>query len=409
MFISSRNRFSPLTIISECIILWLPVFFLTNQSEISLILVNYVNLLPFGSGEMNVQSNIFIDSPFIRPVRLTDMVKRIKYPLYFQPFWVPGKHDPGYIPEYQHPSQVLFTELHNTVFTTECVIVKPDGYHLFKESCHPRYWGEGQKYHYPHITFQKYHSVICVGHQHTSDWGHWFLEVFPALLAIPKSIRITSNIAVPFKTDFIIDNLMAIDVDPRQIIEGDNMPIFAEHFYTVLTTFCGDLNSFLLMNLRNHLVKLYDLDKVRPKRFVIINRPPGTRHIGNFRDLMDELRKQYPIYPWEEVTFYKDLKSQAIYFNQICFLFAVHGSILANELFMMPKTVCIELQMEKWLLSFIYLGPMTGKIVIEGRDCGISYKNERPNFVDKKYFMKLIKVGLEKGHRYNKNLFPKNV
>ena len=78
-------------------------------------------------------------------------------------------------------------------------------------------------------------------------------------------------------------------------------------------------------------------------------------------------------------------------------MFAVHGSILANEIFMQQGTVCVELQMENWLLSFVYLGPMTGKIVIEGRDSRIKHSKVEENFVDVNYILTLISAGLRAG------------
>ena len=358
---------------------------------------------------MEVKDRIYMPSPILKNLKETPIFTSIPYPSYIRPTWVGNKDPQGYVPPQPVPFPIKLIELWNVVVTTECVIVRWDGYHLFKRECHPRYWGLGQKYHVPQISFKKYHSVVCIGHQHSSDWGHWFLEVYPVLLVMPSDIIRNSVIALPFKRDFIIDNLEVIGISLDQIVEGDNIPLYADVLYTVKSTWCGDLNTFLLNNMRHYFVNVLGLDARPPTKFVLINRPPNmSRSIGNFNEMMDLVKSSFPMYHWEAVTMYKTVIQQALYFNQICLVFAVHGSILANEIFMQPKTVCIELQMDSWLLSFINLGPMTGKIVIEGRDSSIKYRKIQPNIVDLNYMINLIRKGLSAGNSYAPAWFPYN-
>ena len=236
-------------------------------------ITDYVNFLPFGTGTMRVNDNIYMPSQYLTYDKVTPIFKSLSYPKYYKPLWIENKDPPGFFPPPPKPFPIKLIEMHDVVVTTECVIIKKDGYHLFKQACHPRYWGLGQRYYYPSITFNKYHSVICVGHQHSSDWGHWFLEVYPTLLAMPTEIIRKSVIALPFKRDFIIDNLDVIGINQAQIIEGDNIPIYAEKFYTVDSTWCGDLNIYLLNNMREYFVNSLGLDEKQPTKFVIINRP----------------------------------------------------------------------------------------------------------------------------------------
>ena len=60
-------------------------------------------------------------------------------------------------------------------------------------------------------------------------------------------------------------------------------------------------------------------------------------------------------------------------------VFAVHGSVLSNIIFMQDKTIVIELQMEKVLPSFFYASILTGKNLICCRDRNISYRSKKPN------------------------------
>ena len=349
-----------------------------------------------GIGEMDVADRIFDTSRELTyKSRITIRDTNIKYPQYTNAIWTPGKSEQGYWPGKFQENKIVLCKMEDVVFTTECVILKPNGYHLFKHACHPRYWGIGLPYHNPHVTFEKYNQVICIGHQHSSDWGHWFLEVFPGLIALPEEILRESLIALPFARDFVVNNLESIGIDRSQLIVGDNKAYFAHTFITIESTWCGDLNRFLIVNMKTHYYKLYNLSPIKPVRYVLFNRPKGmARHIENYDELMQATKEKFSTVNWESGQENKCIADAARYFASIKLLFAVHGSILANEIFMKEGTVVCELQMETWLLSFIFLGPMTGINQIEGRDSSISYRDKKGNMIDINYAIRMIVRGM---------------
>ncbi|OHT05399.1 hypothetical protein TRFO_06003 [Tritrichomonas foetus] len=293
---------------------------------------------------------------------------------------------------------IVLYHVENATFLSEAVFIQDGDYYLFTQACHPRYWPMFYKTP-PSVTYNYkiYQSAICLGHQHSSDFGHWFLEVLPAYAIMPEEILKKSVVVVPFKREFVIFGFEFIGVKEEQIVEGDNIPIFAYHYYTMDYTFCGDLNKYLIAKMRQMFIERFNLAKEPPTEYVTFNRPNMSRCIGNYKHLRNELREKWPSIKFSDGIYYKSLKDQAVYFDKIKFLFAVHGSVLANIIFMQPNTVVVDLQMEQWLLSFLWLSAYTGKFMVVGRDPRISWRGIKPNIIDLKYAVSLIEAGLKAG------------
>jgi hypothetical protein len=109
---------------------------------------------------------------------------------------------------------------------------------------------------------------------------------------------------------------------------------------------------------------------------------------------MDQAKAKWPAIPWEECPHYMTLKEQAQFFDTVKFLFSLHGSVLANIIFMPPDTAVVDLQMEKWLLAFQWLAAYTGKYMVIGRDKRISWRGKEPNILNIAYVLRLFEKAL---------------
>jgi hypothetical protein len=158
--------------------------------------------------------------------------------------------------------------------------------------------------------------------------------------------------------------------------------------------FCGDLTRFLIASLTKLFTERFGLGHVTPTKFELYNRWNMSRAIGNFKELMDATKAKWPAIPWEECRHYNTLKEQAKFFDGVKFLFGVHGSVLANIIFMRPDTAVVDLQMEQWLLSFLWLSAYTGKYMVAGRDPRISWRGKTPNMIDIGYVLQLFEKAL---------------
>ena len=359
----------------------------------------------FEQGTLEVKSNkIFMPSNQIKIVSRKRLDHELEYSKANPISVVTDKDGAGYIPwngqgEFSGRKDTHLIEIHDVILTTEIVIIKENGYHLFKRECHPRYWGwTNQHYYDPKITFNKYDVVTCIGHQHTTDFGHWFLEVLPAFATLPPEIISVTYVALPIARPFVIEGLEFFGYSRERIIEGINIPLYAKKLYTVESSWCGDLNWFLITKMRKIMIERLNLNKKPPHRFVLYNRVNHSREIENWEELKSQINTKWPQFTWEEVNLPNTMPEQLRYFNEIKFIFTIHGSILANEIAMQDNTVIIEVQMEQWLLSFIWLGLMTGKNVVQGRDNRIKWMVKQKTKVNINYMLNLIETGLKKGN-----------
>lgn len=306
----------------------------------------------------------------------------------------------GYIPnensiEFFDPLLILFRK---TVFTSESVIVKRNGFHMTTLQCHPKYWNSSfsKFYSFKYISYYKYQSVVCIGHEHTSEFGHWFLEVLPCFFTIPQYILDNSIIVVPKIKKFIIEDLALFNISQERILAGQDLYFYAENLYMIHSRWCGDLNNKLIQNMKQKFIELFNLSKSKPYRYVLYNRINKSREIKNWDEVLTTVKADHPSIKFEIGLDFFTIKEQARYFNSIKLFFGVHGSIMANIIFMQPGTSVVELQMEKWLLSFIYLGGFTDINMIEGRDTNILHSAVQSTNVDPKYISRLISLGIEK-------------
>jgi hypothetical protein len=235
-----------------------------------------------------------------------------------------------------------------------------------------------------------YESAICLGHQHSSDFGHWFLEVLPAYSVIPRDILHNSIVVLPERRPFIVDGFSMLGVHESQIVTGLGVSLFARHFYTADFVFCGDLTRFLIVSFRKLLVRTFALGRSPPSRFVMHNRWNMSRAVGNWAELVTAIKAAWPHLPWEECPAVAGVRKSAVFFDGVKLLFGVHGSIFANMIFMQPDTALVSLEMEQWLLSFLWLGAYTGKYLTLGRDMRITWRGLTPHIVDVNYILSLF-------------------
>jgi hypothetical protein len=120
-----------------------------------------------------------------------------------------------------------------------------------------------------------------------------------------------------------------------------------------------------------------------------------SRAIGNWRELIIAVKENWPAVNWEECPVIIGIRESALFFDQVKLLFGVHGSLFANLIFMQQETILVTLEMEQWLLSFLWLGAYTGKYMTIGRDQRITWRGLKPNIVDIPYIISLLKDALE--------------
>jgi hypothetical protein len=174
-----------------------------------------------------------------------------------------------------------------------------------------------------------------------------------------------------------------------------DLVVFAKNFYTANFVFCGDLTQFLITSFRRMVVEKFGLWQQRPTKFELYNRWNRSRACKNFMEVMAAVKSEWSQFPWEECPHVKGIEQSALFFDQVKFLFAIHGSVLANMILMQDETAIVSMEMEQWLLSFFWLSGYTGKYHIVGCDQRISYRGMEPNRLDVPHVLSLFRRALE--------------
>lgn len=362
------------------------------------------NIIGYGTGTVN--SDINTDSQSIPIYKEVDPILPKKYPKFTKARFVAGKYPAGWMPGDWDYDATKILIIKNITFTTEVAFLIHNGYHLFSRSCHPRYWGIGQPYHWSPYNYTCFKTAVCVGHQHTHEWGHWSLEIMPSIACMPQEILKDAVFIVPEIKPFIIDNLRELDIEPWRIWGEYNGRVHAETLITIRNIWCGDLNRRLILNLRNYFKKKFSLDNIVPFRYIIANRRPDQkRYVADIHELVDACNKEFPMFHFEAFTpdDSKPFFEQALFFNSFKFIWGVHGSLMANILYMQPKTVVVEIQCENnWLNSFLNVGQIAGLCHFAGRD-NINFYEKKNNTIDLSYNLYVIATAFVESNYIFKN------
>ena len=316
------------------------------------------------------------------PTLLTRFLLRkpVPYLSNFEPVYVNGSSKYQLSISCLYESPVLLT-INNTIVSTENVYYINNSIYIADIQCHPRFWHWNSSQH-DRLYVQYIHvdSVIAIGHQHSSDFGHWLLETLPAFVAIPKQIRDKSYLLLPSLPYHAENSLKFFGFNISHVIYGENQYVYANKIYSIYSHYCGTLNQWLLANFRSQVILRLNIDQEKPTLCVLFNRNKGqSRFLSNFDDIIKALSIRFPNETFQKGVFYTSFEQQVFYFNKMKLVFAVHGSVLSNIIFMQDKTIVIELQMEKILPSFFYASILTGKNLICCRDRNISYRSKLPN------------------------------
>jgi hypothetical protein len=115
---------------------------------------------------------------------------------------------------------------------------------------------------------------------------------------------------------------------------------------------------FFLSCMRDHVKRKLGLDRVKPSRYVFMNRG-GSRRIFNFQEIIVAALTTFRSFRWERIHPLASFEQSAILFNPLRLLFTPHGAGLANTLFMQPGSVICEVQGEREVSMFTDVSKVT--------------------------------------------------
>ena len=191
--------------------------------------------------------------------------------------------------------------------------------------------------------------LIAIGHCYHRHYGHWFCDTLAPLELIPEEIKNKSMILMQDDAFHMNETLLAEGFNEKQFLIVKDLKewVFAENLYCV-----GYPISYLMYfgpamrNLSIKLRKAFGVYNSNATDFALANRSPKSRrHITNFQNFTDAVKKEFPKYHWIEIgDMFKTVKEAALIFSKIKFLFTSTGSNMIPTLFMPPGGVVVDLQ-----------------------------------------------------------------
>ncbi|OHS98107.1 hypothetical protein TRFO_35525 [Tritrichomonas foetus] len=273
------------------------------------------------------------------------------------PFLSMHEYHSYYFTHKEFTEKYSLLHLKNTYVLSQCIFYSKNTFYIPRRACqnefHPKFPLSVKVKNITGIT-------ISICHAWSSKYAHMIFDVLPPLTLLPESVLTTSTFLVNESFPFVFDLLGCFQIQHSQICEiGKETFFYCESIITLNPHPFYQIHGTLLTQLRDHFVKLFELDKTSAFRFVVFNRQK-TRMIRNFGEMYYEILIRFPQFPWEMRKPLIGFKVSALFYNEIKFLLGPHGADFANTLFMQKNSIVCEMQADLFVSCYFYFSNFLG-------------------------------------------------
>ena len=189
-------------------------------------------------------------------------------------------------------------------------------------------------------------EALITGHNYCrNNFGHVIHDYMLPLMLFPESYLKKLYVITTCNYKIAHEMFDAVGVPQNKIIWLPvNAWVTCKKLYTV------DKPSPLLRHFgttskrfQERAASYWGLDEIMPTKYVLCNRKPGYRYIGNFMDIYKACQNKLPQYPWEILSdYFPTINETAREWAAIKFAFLPAGSNCAKVYFMHPGTaLCV--------------------------------------------------------------------
>lgn len=258
--------------------------------------------------------------------------------------------NPYVIPDYSNQSctwlkfQNVFAFPYSGIYYDSRIYFPPGS----SESFENPQWRQSRNY-----TVYKVEYLLNFMHW-SSLYGHFLIDYLPLVTTLSYELRLRSHVLMPVDMPHV-HHLMTLFGfrDSNLHFAEEGKVYFGEHVYTTETLHMMLMFPGMITRMRMVFAKALNLDKKNPWRFVLYNRK-SNRRIDNMDAIASFLCGKFPsvsfdLYRDEErmnLAPEKKWTDKMLFYNEMMFLFAIHGSGSLNAVFMQPNTVAVILETE---------------------------------------------------------------
>lgn len=243
------------------------------------------------------------------------------------------------------------------------------------------------------FTEYQFHIVFNFAHGGT-PYGHFLIDYLPVVMMISPELRQHAYFIARTMHPFLKRTLPWAGVPLEHVIPMEpDMMIRGEKLYMCNPLMMQTMNAMMLLKMREMIARKLDLGKEKPWRYVIYNRKK-TRKILNIDSVLDHVHTKFPDITFDyyrddpliELPEEKKWAEQYYWYDQIMFVWSVHGSGLLNCMFMQANTVFAVLETQNsWGKIFILIGKLFLKHTYIARDWSYFHWRSGHNIPFEKY------------------------
>ncbi|OHT15802.1 hypothetical protein TRFO_13815 [Tritrichomonas foetus] len=291
-----------------------------------------------------------------------------------------------------------FVKIYNSVAGEYCSIYTKRGFMFFHR------WHTFEVPQNGTFDLTHCHSILALCNEHSCSYGHWYIDYAPMLIFFPTIVLRTSIIPYIWRAPYVHEMIEYFPVQLHQfVLTGDRRLYHASNLYLVLPLHVFELHAKLLYGLKLLLMRVFGLGHSLPFRFVFYNRESfRSRHIANAQELVHLAHRISNNITFELSRDRKGIAGQAYYFNQIYFLWCLHGSVMSNFNFMNEKSIIVEVNTYVSSGVIVRICQICQLYIVEGQDRNIPHFIQQHYHFSSMYFQRVIKMGI---NLINESLF----
>lgn len=330
--------------------------------------------------------------------------KNFKLLKYSQPQIVGSfrKMDDCFFPEFDYKELAkrrhlyLFT-FKNTYATTTGAFIKNGHFYFISHNCkslaHKNYFRLSSQKDYS-LPFKSYDIVVSLTHDNFGTFGHWLSEIYPEMFLLPKHVLQNGYIICKEAHPFHIEGYELIGFSRDRILSGPNLTVFGQTVYTFSCQTCMHLNPLAISFAKQEIIRILNLPKIEPDKFVLFNRL-DSRRLANFDEIAHTVMSKYPHLNWIRKSQNNGtLTEQIRHWHTVKFIFGTHSSALFGCLFMQPNSIVAAVEWCRCFHSLEHLAVWSGLYFVHLREPEMT---TNPYRIDLQLCVDLIETALKFG------------
>ncbi|OHT08768.1 hypothetical protein TRFO_22688 [Tritrichomonas foetus] len=289
--------------------------------------------------------------------------------------------------------QIILSNIQNVFVTNKCDVYFN---HVIYQFCRVYYESLMEIPYIPsNITYLDH--VLHVYMTWPFSFGKFLFNTLSILSLYPSDILKKSKIILYEVNPYINESLSTFGISPDQYIVTTHAEeiFYAHNLYSIANHHCNHVNPVSFQKLREHFVRVYDLDKTPPKHFAMMTRLGKSNELMNYQDVLEVIKGNYSEIDWIIDQELNSVKETVLFYNSLKLLFTCTSSDIALSLLMQKATVVCEIHGAFFEPLFLHVSAYVGHHHIIARIPNMPNRKKKPYELPLETAINMIRQALE--------------